>query len=46
MNDSIKLRISKEDKRLLNNEAKKYRLSVSAYIRTKMLNDNPIEKYR
>ena len=46
MNDSIKLRISKEDKRLLHNIAKKHRLSVSAYIRTKMLNDKPIDTYR
>lgn len=46
MNDSIKLRISKEDKRLLNNEAKKHRISVSAYIRSTMLNDKPIDNYR
>jgi predicted HicB family RNase H-like nuclease len=46
MNEYIKLRISKEDKRLLTNEAKKHRLSISAYVRTKMLNDKPIDTYR
>ena len=42
MNDTIKLRISKEDKTILKKEAKKYRLTVSAYIRFKMLNSKPV----
>ena len=43
MDKYIKLRISEEDKTILKKEAKKYRLSVSAYVRTKMLNDKPVE---
>lgn len=46
MNETIRLRVSKEDKRLLTNEAKKHRLTISAYVRTKMLNDKPIDTYR
>ena len=43
MDKYIKLRISEEDKKILKKEAKKYRLTVSAYVRTKMLNDKPVE---
>lgn len=38
----IKIRISTEDKRVLTNNAKKHRLSVSAYVRTKALGDKNV----
>jgi len=43
MNEFIKLRVSKEDKQILTSEAKKHRLTMSAYVRTIMLNNKPIK---
>jgi predicted HicB family RNase H-like nuclease len=37
MEETIRFRVSKEDKRLLINEAKKHRLTISAYVRTTLL---------
>ena len=38
MNDFIRLRLSKEDKHLLQDIATKNRISVSSYVRTRILN--------
>lgn len=40
MNDIITLRLCKQDKEFLQREAKKQRLTLSAYVRTKMLAGN------
>jgi len=37
MEELIKLKVSIEDKELIKNEAKKNRLSVSAYVRNQLL---------
>ena len=37
MNEIISLKISREDKDFLNNEAKKKRLTLSSYVRYKIL---------
>lgn len=39
MSELVKLMVSKEDKNFLITEAKKHRLSLSAYVRTKILNN-------
>ena len=40
MNDIITLKLCKQDKEFLQQEAKKQRLTLSAYVRTKMLAGN------
>jgi len=37
MDELIKLKVSKEDKKLIKDEATRNRLSVSAYVRTQLL---------
>ena len=37
MNDVLTLKLSKQDKKILQTLAKKERLTLSAYVRTKML---------
>ena len=43
MNDFIRLRISKEDKHLLQDIATKNRMSLSSYVRTRILNKNILQ---
>lgn len=40
MNEIISLKLSKEDKRFLQGEAQKERLTLSSYIRNRMLSGN------
>mgnify|MGYP001282022965 CR=1 FL=1 len=43
MSEHINLKVSPEDKAILKNEAKSKGLSLSAYVRIKLLNSKPIK---